>query len=102
MESVEKRIEKLERVVTNGDDKEPLTVIVSRIDERQIAMSNTLEKLDSNVSGLTTTVSALVKTNEFMKGLDKGAERAKKKNRWIIGILVGVIVGLFGFLIKIL
>lgn len=99
---IEKRIDKLEKVVINGNEHEPLTVVVSRIDERQKAMNNTLDKLALNVTGLTTTVSALIKTNEFMKGVDKGAERAKKKNRWIIGVLAGAIVGLLAALIKII
>ena len=100
MEKIDKRLEILEKMVMKGNGREPLNVTVSRIEERQNAMINSINDLNENVKGLTTTVSALIKATEFIKGEERGKEKTEKINRWTIGIAVSTIMILLGYIIK--
>ena len=100
MEKINERIEALEKMVMKGNGREPLNVTVSRIEERQSAMINSINNLSENVKGLTTTVSALIKTTEFIKGEERGKEKIRKINRWAIGTMASAIVMLLVFILK--
>jgi len=100
MKEINERLETLEKMVMKGNGREPLSITVSRIEERQDAMINSINDLSENVKGLTTTVSALIKTTEFIKGEERGKEKIRKINRWAIGVLVSTIAILLSFILK--
>ena len=100
MEKINERIEALEKMVMKGNGRGPLNVTVSRIEERQNAMINSINDLSKDMKELTTTVSALVKTIEFFEGEKKGEEKIKKINRWAIGTMASTIVMLLIFILK--
>jgi len=100
MKEINERLETLEKMVMKGNGREPLSVTVSRIEERQNAMIDSINDLSKDMKELTTTVSALVKTIEFFEGEKKGEEKIKKINRWAIGVLVSTIAILLSFILK--
>jgi len=77
-------------VMGNGKDGLIITVPV---------LSQTVEKLDETVGGLQKGLSGFLRFQENLEGNHEGKVQAKRKSRWVIGLLVGALSTLVGLLI---
>ncbi len=79
--------------VVMGNGNEGLIVSVPKL-------AQTVETLNSeSIPDLKTAMNGFVKYQQEQEGRHEGKSEMKKRNRWLIGILVGVILAMTGGLI---
>ena len=64
-------------------------------------LNRNVSELNETIGNLTTGVSGLLKFQENQMGVQHGKDMVRKRNRWIIGVLITVVFGLAGLLISI-
>jgi len=62
-------------------------------------LNRNVSELNKTIGSLTTGVSGLLKFQEQEMGKSKGKTEIRKRNRWIIGILITLASGLLGTII---
>ena len=95
--SLQADVKTLKKIVM-GNGQEGLLVSVPKL-------AQNVEDLSTNIKDLRTGVSGLIKFQENIQGEKEGKSEIRKRNRWIIGILIAAVSGLGGvliYLIKIL
>jgi len=77
--------------IVMGNGQEGLAMSVPKL-------SQNVNELSSSAKDLRTAVSGLLKFQEGMQGEQKGKSELRKRNRWIIGILITALIGVAGLL----
>ena len=75
-----------------GNGQEGLSKSVPRL-------SVVVESLEETVKDLKTVASASIRFQSELEGSHEGKAEVRKRNRWIIGILITALVSIFGTLV---
>jgi hypothetical protein len=80
---------KIIKPIIIGNGKEGLAVTVPKLDNSVNSLQMTMVNLDRNVD-------RLIKQQDIYEGERVGKAEIRKRNRWIIGILISLAMGLLG------
>jgi hypothetical protein len=78
--------------IVMGNGQEGLAVSVPKL-------SLNVDKLGKSVDGLKTGVNGFLKYQQAQEGKDAGKNEVKRRTRWIIGLMIGLITTLLGLLV---
>jgi hypothetical protein len=80
---------KIIKPIIIGNGKEGLAVAVPKLDNSVKSLQLTMVNLDRNVD-------RLIKQHDIYEGEKHGKAEVRKRNRWIIGILITITLSLMG------
>jgi len=86
-------IKTLKRIVM-GNGQPGLSVTVPEL-------ATNVKELNGTIGNLTTGVSGLLKFQENQLGIQQGKSIVRRRNRWIIGVLIGAVIGMAGIIVAI-
>lgn len=86
---------KLIKPIIIGNGKEGLAMTVPKLDKSVNDLHMSVTNLDRNVD-------KMIRKHDLYEGEKTGKEAIRKRNRWIIGILASVIMGLAGMLVALI
>jgi len=87
-------IKTLKRIVM-GNGQPGLSVTVPELNQNVADLNDTIGTLATGVSGL-------LKFQENQIGIQQGKSIVRKRNQWILGIMITVLLAMVGFIIKLL
>jgi hypothetical protein len=86
-------VQHLKRIVMEGNGGEALATCVPKLSQNVETLNNT------TIPSLQKGISSFLKYQSEQEGKQEGKETVRRKNRWVIGLLVTAILALVGALI---